>query len=133
MARTQTRLADQTQVFVVDPHPEDYVRLLANSAPGGRLFQFVNTGSDALKLQRNGDRSIWLVNIDLPDGSGCDVAAAIRARDPHAVVYLVGDVHDPAQELKALMVGGAMYVCKPADDAWLSIEELWPRMLARCA
>ena len=133
MARTLAFGTEQTQVVVVDPRTQDYLQLVSESAAGGLLFQFATTGSDALKLWRIAARSIWLVNINLPDGSGCDLAAAIRARDPRSVVYLVGDEYDAAEELQARMVGGAMYVCKPAEAAWLSIAQLSQRLLTRCA
>ena len=133
MAHTLAFETEQTHVLVVDSRPQDYLNLAAESAVGGLLFQFATTGSDALKLWRIAARSIWLVNIDLPDGSGCDLAAAIRARDPHSVVYLVGDAYDAAEELEARMVGGAMYVCKPAETAWLSITHLPLHSLGRCA
>ena len=131
--RTPTFGIEQTHVMVIDPRPQDYVQLAAESTAAGLLFQFATTATDALKLWRTAARSIWLVNLELPDASGCDLAAAIRSRDPHSVVYLVGDQYDPVEELKARMVGGAMYVCKPADVGWLSIAELPLRSLGRCA
>jgi DNA-binding response OmpR family regulator len=133
MARMLTLGTERTHVFVIDSHPEDYLPLAAQSGTRGLSFQFATCGSDALKLTRSAGRSVWLVNIKLPDGSGCDLAAAIRARDPRSVVYLVGDKYDGAEELEARMAGGAMYVCKPAEAAWLSFEELPPRPLSRCA
>ena len=133
MARTLTFGTEQTHVFVIDPCPQDYLHVVAESAAGGLLFQFAATGSGALKLWRTAARSVWLVNIHLPDGSGCDLAAAIRARDPRSVVYLVGDEYDPAEEIRARIVGGAMYVCKPADDTWLSIARIPLNPLTRCA
>jgi DNA-binding response OmpR family regulator len=96
-------------------------------------IQFAATGGDALKLPRTSDRSVWLVNIRLPDGSGCDLAAAIRDRDPRSVVYLVADDYEPGEELEARKVGGAMYVCKPVDPGSLSIAERPPNALPRCA
>jgi len=133
MVRMLTLGAEQTHVLVVDSRPQDYLRLAAESAASGLLFQFATTGSDALKLWRIAARSIWLVNIHLPDGSGCELAAAIRARDPRSVVYLVGDHYDAAEELMVRMVGGAMYVCKPPDDDWFAIVDLVPQVLSRCA
>ena len=133
MARALAFGTEQTHVMVVDPRPQDYLQLAAESAVGGLLFQFATTATAALKLWRTAARSIWLVNLELPDASGCDLAAAIRARDPHSVVYLVGDQYDPAEELQARMVGGAMYVCKPADAGWLSIAQVPLQSLTRCA
>lgn len=133
MARKLAFGTDQTHALVIDSSPQDYFHLVAESAVANLLFQFATTGSDALKLRRTAARSIWLVNINLPDGSGCDLAAAIRARDPHSVVYLVGDRYDAAEELKARMVGGAMYVCKPADAGWLSLADVPLHSLGRCA
>ena len=132
MARTLAIGTGLTHVMVIDSQPQDYLQLAAETATGGLLFQFAANGSDALKLWRTAARSIWLVNIELPDGSGCDLAAAIRARDPHSVVYLVGNQYDPAEELKARMIGGAMYVCKPADLAWLPADGRRSYELAPC-
>ena len=133
MVRMLTAGTEQTHVLVVDSHPQDYLQVAARSVAAGLVFQFATSGSDALKLRRTTARSIWLVNIELPDGSGCDLAAAIRARDPHSVVYLVGNEYDPAEELKARMVGGAMYVCKPADISWLLTDGCQSSLMAHCA
>ena len=130
MAHTSAFGTEQTHVMVVDPRPQDYLHLAAEYPVGSLLFQFASTASDALKLWRTAARSIWLVNMNLPDGSGCDLAAALRARDPHSVVYLVGDQYDPAEELKARMAGGAMYVCKPVEMSWLASSA---HHLAHCA
>jgi ActR/RegA family two-component response regulator len=132
MLGTATRCIDSIEVFVVDSHPQDYLQLATGIGSRGPSFQFAICASDALKLRRTAARSVWLVNIHLPDGSGCDLAAAIRARDPSSVVFLVGDEYDPAEELRARIAGGAMYVCKPAEAAWLSVGES-PRPLSRCA
>ena len=120
-------------VCVVDACPQDYESLVTASASSGVRFQFATTGSDALKLSRTATRSIWLVNIHLPDGPGCDLAAALRTRDPHSVVYLVGDHYDGAEEREARLTRGALYVCKPVDPGWLPIEDVPIRLLRRCA
>ena len=111
--------ADYTDLVIVDPRPQDYGALMASPAARDLLFQFAISASDALRISRWGRRSIWLINIRLPDGSGMELAAAIRARDPHSVVHLVGDEYDPAQEVAARVCGVAMYLCKPADVSWL--------------
>ncbi len=133
MSRTLANASELTHVMVIDSRPQDYLHLAAESAASGLLFQFATSASDALKLWRTAARTIWLVNLELPDASGCELAAAVRARDPRSVVYLVGDEYDPAEELKARLVGGAMYVCKPADPAWLSVAQVPLRPLNRCA
>ena len=133
MQTTSSLRPEHAEVTVVDSRPEDYGRLAASSAARGMLFQFATSISDALKLRHTAARSIWLVNLHLPDGSGCDLAAIVRARDPHTVVYLVGDEYDAAEELKARMEGGALYVCKPAERTWLSSMQSSPRPVVRSA
>src|SRR5687767_9286640 len=99
MSRTTNVRTDHTDILIVDSRPEDYAQLAAASASHGLLFQFAATSADALRLWRTGSRSIWLVNIHLADGSGAELAAAIRGRDPRSIVYLVGDRYDAAEEL----------------------------------
>jgi DNA-binding response OmpR family regulator len=131
--RTQISLTDQLDVMVVDARPEDYGRLAAACAARNVRFQFASTISDGLRLWRRAGRSIWLVNLELPDGAGCDLAAAIRTRDRASIVYLVGDTYDPGEEIAARMTAGALYVCKPADLAWLDLADPQPTSLGRCA
>jgi DNA-binding NarL/FixJ family response regulator len=97
---------------------------------GNEHVQFASNGDDALKLPRAAGRATWLVNIKLPDGSGCELAAAIRARDPQSVVYLVSDAYDPAEEIEARQVRGTMYLCKLAGSDWLTIAGLHPQVNA---
>ena len=121
MTYTVAMRTEHTDVMVVDPHPEDYAQLAAAHASRGMLFQFATTASDALRLWRTGARSIWLVNVELPDAAGVDLAAALRARDPQSAVYIVGDEYDTAEEIAVRMAGVAMYLCKPADPCWLEL------------
>ncbi len=133
MRRYSTLTIGETRVVVVDPHSDDYSLLAADSRVSGSQVDMVASASDAIKLPRTGARTIWLINLELPDASGCDLAAAVRARDPRSTVYLVSDTYDPAAEMQARRVGGTMYVCKPAAADWLSVAPLPPPALPCCA
>ena len=133
MSRTMSLRTEHIDILVVDSRPEDYAQLAASPASRGMLFQFATSGADALKLWRTGSRSIWLINLRLSDGSGAELAAAIRARDPRSVVYVVGDRYDPAEEIEARICGAAMYVCKPAEMSWLALAASEHPRLAHCA
>ena len=133
MSRTTNLHTDHTDILVVDSHPEDYAQLAAASASRGLLFQFATNSADALKLWRTSSRSIWLVNINLADGSGAELAAAIRGRDPRSIVYIVGDRSDAAEEIAARICGAAWYFCKPADMSWLALAGAEAARLAHCA
>ena len=78
MARMLANGIDQAHVMVIDPRPQDYLQLTAETATGGLPFQFATNASDALKLWRTASRSVWLVNMNLPDGPGCDLVADIH-------------------------------------------------------
>jgi DNA-binding response OmpR family regulator len=125
--------ASETDVFVVDARPEDYASLASAAAGSAFRVQHAATIDDALRLRHSAPRSIWLINVRLPDGSGCDLASAIRARDRRSIVYLVSDAYDPAEEIAARTTRGAMYVCKPRDGAWLWAAAPAPQSLYQCA
>jgi len=108
------------EVFVVDPRPGDYAALVTACAGQGHTFQFAADGHGALRLRPTAERSLWLVNTELPDMAGSDLIEMLRSRW-QPTVCLVSDAYDMRQEMAARVLGAAMYVCKPADKSWLAI------------
>lgn len=105
-------------VCIVDAHPHDYARLLAEFDDGGIVFHFATTAEDALHLRVGAD-AIWLVNFRLPDSTGTELHAQLRERGSHAI-FVVSDRYEPVDELAARVAGAPFYVVKPADACWLA-------------
>ena len=80
------------------------------------VMEVVATVAEACeRLREPGDYDVALVDLLLPDGSGMDVLAHVRAEDyPVAVVILTGS-GDQAAAVQALKAGADDYVQKSGD------------------
>ena len=105
-------------ICIVDSHPHDYARLLADFDDNGMVFHFATTAEAALRL-RVGPDAVWLVNFRLPDATGTELHDELRERGSRAV-FVVSDCPEPTAELAARLAGAACYVVKPADPRWLA-------------
>ena len=92
LAAMLSRFADQVQVVATASEVEEAVRVVAEHRP-----------------------DVVLCDVRLRHGSGLDVCAAIRARDPQAKVVLL-TVYDDEQYLyQALRLGASGYLIKRLD------------------
>src|SRR5688572_27604091 len=107
-----------TQLTIVDREPEDYAALAPWLATGELRVQFITDVRSALRWGRQDGSSLWMVNTDLPDGSGLDLCQMISATH-RAAIFLVANHYDPEQELAARALRGAAYLCKPLQFDWI--------------
>ena len=107
-----------TQITIVDAQFDDYAALAPWTASGELQVQFVADRRSALRSARQGSSALWMINMDLPDGSGLDLCQMIAAttRSP---IFLVANHYDPEQELAARALRCAMYLCKPLALDWI--------------
>jgi DNA-binding NarL/FixJ family response regulator len=135
MAQTLPIPTRRQDLMIVDPRPQDYLELAGACGAAGLVLHFATTGTDALQLRPTASQAVWLVNTSLPDCSGSELLAALRSRNPHSAVCLVGDRYDPEDELAARRSGASLYVCKSATESWLSLDDLpgWRLPETRCA
>jgi len=108
----------QTEVIVVDPNITDYAELTYGPHAEGYAFRFFTSGEDAARIAPRSGRTLWLINVDLPDMTGFELAAWVRARCHKAAVYLIGDQYRADDEVHC-RAEGALYACKPANPNWL--------------
>ena len=84
----------------------------------------VDTGKEALFMAENQRFDLVLLDLNLPDMDGIDVAAQLEA-NPADVIMLTAR-SDVASRVRGLYAGAADYVSKPFD-----MEELLARVYAR--
>ena len=109
------------QIVVVDGRPGDYAQVLSAGAQPGVVFNFAMSAEDALRIGV-GPHATWLVNMELPDMPGHELAQLVLGRMADGAVFLVADQYDPADEIAALQHPRIFYGCKPPDESWLSLQ-----------
>jgi CheY-like chemotaxis protein len=98
---------------------EANVRLMESLLEHRPEWQLIHAGTATigLELARSHRPDLVLLDVHLPDGSGYDVLAALRADEATAdtrVVVLSADASD-AQISRLLSAGASQYLTKPFD------------------
>jgi two-component system cell cycle response regulator DivK len=118
-----------SNILYIEDNPDNIVLVKrALEARGYRLFQATN-GVEGVSLAESEDVDLILLDINLPDIDGYEVARRIRNSGKRALAYtpiiavtanaLKGDAE------KALSAGCDVYMSKP-----INIRELWARVEA---
>ncbi len=107
------------RVAIVDSSPQDYNALLAAAGTPGLSIHFLSNGNDALRFARRYQSGLWVINTQLPDMSGFDLAEMLRSVRPSALVFIIGDEYRVDDEVQALTLGLAKYLCKPLEPSWI--------------
>jgi len=107
------------EVMIVDPAPADYEDAVMACAGRQFCFRFARDGHDAMRLWQSSPQATWVVNVELPDMDGFDLAELLRARGAGRI-YMIDRQYDPGAEIRTRIVGASMYLCKPLSPDWLS-------------
>lgn len=78
----------------------------------------VTTGAtvvDGLKLSREHDFDLYMLDSWLPDGSGNDLCKRLRELDPGIPIMFLSGAAYEADKQKAINSGAQGYLIKPAD------------------
>ncbi|EWY42202.1 response regulator receiver [Skermanella stibiiresistens SB22] len=100
-------------MLLVDDHPVVRTgcrRLLASA--GGHVILEAENGARALELHGSEKPDCVVLDLGLPDMSGLDLLASIRALDPDARVLVFSMHEDPVFAARALDAGARGYVTK---------------------
>jgi DNA-binding response OmpR family regulator len=111
--------APSIRITIVDSAPQDYVALLAAADAPGVSIHFLSSGNDALRFARRCHSELWVINSQLPDMSGFDLAEMLRSVRRSTLVFLIGDEYRLDDEMQALTLGLAKYLCKPLEPSWV--------------
>jgi len=104
------------RIVVVDEDPASYGPLLEAVAHAQQSLYFVPTGRAALRLPRQSDDRLWIINAELPDISAFALLEMLQERLHRVPVIVLGDCYRVEDELRACRSGAALYLCKPLLD-----------------
>ena len=108
-----------SRILVVDPRQVDYDWLVRWVVANQGQVRFQATAQAALHQRHNPAADLYLVNVRLPDFSGCDLVEMLRPFPPGAAVFLVADGYAVEDEVRALKLGVNGYLCKPLEPSLL--------------
>ena len=104
-------------ILIVDDEPvilDVFRRFLEGD---GRELVLAGSAREALAVgTRPGDLDVALVDKNLGDGSGLDVARALKAAKPDVEVILVTGYASLDSAIQAMQIGAFDYVTKPISD-----------------
>ena len=115
----KSSLAPSVRIIIVDSTPQDYNALLAAAGAPGVSIHFLVSGNDALRFVKRNPSGLWVINTQLPDVSGFDLAQMLRSVRPSALVFMMGDEYRLDDEMQTLTLGLAKYLCKPLEPSWI--------------
>ncbi|HJZ58249.1 MAG TPA: response regulator [Gemmataceae bacterium] len=103
------------RVLVAEGDPDSSVALTAMLRLKGFDAREARTGSAALAAVAKTRPHVLILDLDLPDVTGCELIRRVRRlSDPPAVVVVTGHTTDGARKA-ARAAGASAYLLKPAD------------------
>ncbi len=106
-----------SRILVVDDEAVIHSVIREALTKDGRELLQALTVADALKILADSGRvDVALVDKNLPDGSGMDVARAVKEHDSAAEVLLMTGYASLDSAVEALKIGAYDYLTKPFED-----------------
>ena len=108
-----------TTLCVVDPESDDYQAWDALAEACGLRLKFIASADEALRLARSERVDLWVVNVELPGLSRCELCSMLRSRGVQSAIYIVADEYTPKVEGQAWHAQATLFGCKGGHGGWL--------------
>jgi signal transduction histidine kinase len=109
---------DPIQVLMVDDHPENLIALEALLRGDGITLLKARTGAEALELLLASDVSLALLDVQMPEMDGFELAELMRgtARTRHVpIIFVTAGARDAGRMFKGYETGAVDFLYKPID------------------
>ena len=102
------------RIFSVDDHPllREGISALVNNQPDMTVAGEASTGAEAVRLFKQLQPDVTLLDLRLPDMSGIDILIAIRTEFPDARVIMLTTFEGDVEIHRALQAGARGYLLK---------------------
>ncbi len=112
----------QQKILLVDDEPANLVSLEAILEDEGRELLKAESGPDALKTLLNEDVSLVLLDVQMPEMDGFEVAELMRSRKNTQnipIIFVTAISKEDQYVFKGYQVGAVDYLFKPLDPTIL--------------
>lgn len=112
---------NKVKILIVDDHTivrEGLKRILADT-PEMRVAGEAASGTEAIKLVREGHWDVVLLDVSLPGANGLEVLRAVKEHDPKLPVLVLTMYPEDQYALRMLKAGAAGYLTKEGAPAQL--------------
>jgi len=105
------------RILVADDHPlfRDGIAAVLASQPDMMVVAEASNGREALDIVRKGDVDVMVMDLSMPDQSGVDALAAIKARAPDLPVLILSGFPEEHYATTLLRQGASGYLNKDCD------------------
>jgi two-component system, NarL family, invasion response regulator UvrY len=102
------------KLLLADDHPvvRQGLRQIVERAPDITVVDEAATAAEALRLGRESQWDVMVLNLTFPDGHGLDVLASLKAAKPDAPILVFSMHLDSQLALRTLRAGAAGYISK---------------------
>jgi DNA-binding NarL/FixJ family response regulator len=113
--------ANRIRVLLVDDHGivRNGVRLMLSDAPDIEVRGEAANAQDALRLVREEQFDVALVDIALPGMNGLDLLRTLRSETPKLAVMMLSTYSEEIYAVRALKLGASGYLTKDSPTATL--------------
>jgi GAF domain-containing protein/FixJ family two-component response regulator/two-component sensor histidine kinase len=111
---------NEARILVVDDHPANLLAMEAALSDLREPLQQASSGREALALLERQDFAVILLDVQMPDLTGFDVAQRLRAQGRQTpIIFLTAGQADARQEAVGYDRGAVDFLVKPFDAAVL--------------
>lgn len=115
----------KVSILMVDDEPSNLLALEAVLEKFDQNLVKVTSGPDALRRLLDQDFAVILLDVQMPNLSGIEVAEMIRERERSRhipIIFLTGTVRTPEMMFKGYSAGAVDYLMKPIDPSVLQAK-----------
>jgi DNA-binding NarL/FixJ family response regulator len=118
---TEQRAGAPIRIVVVDDHVvmREGTQMILDNAPGNLVVGAAATGAEAIQLVEQHRPDVLLLDLQLPDMSGVEVARRVRASSPSVAVLMLTGYIDGTYVPRLLQLGVRGYLPKTASSVEL--------------
>ena len=117
---------DVVGVVTVDDQPvfRAAARAIIDATPGFRAIGEASNGIDAVKVVREVDPELVLVDVRMPGMDGIETSRRLKSAHPRSVVILIS-IEDAANVPSSAASSGAAALVRKQDLNRATLAELW--------